>query len=459
MCDMHRRRFLVGSGATLLGAAGITGGLPRLAFADPEVDNTDLIVTVFLRGGMDGLSLVLPLNGADRGFYEAARPRLRIPVSGAGAALNLNGFLGMHPQGGSRAGATAASLYDLYVNGKLAIVQACGLNHPTRSHFDAQNYMELGTPGVRNTGFGWLTRHFQSATNLPDEIIMPSLAVGGTQQVCLRGNLETVNMTDAGAFRLDNIGISEWRSAQRVSLRTLVRNGTDDVHATSLQALDACGIVETYVNGTYTPSNGAVYPLGSFGDQMKLIARIAKLNLGLRGAAVDYGGWDTHDQQATGSTGFFANQVTTMTQALAALYQDLDGVGISQRMTIVVLSEFGRRLRENDDSGTDHGHGNFMLVLGGQVNGGIHGVWPGLRNDQLYDGADLAVTTDYRRVLSEIIIRRLGNNRLDQVFPGFNSYSPLGVVKGLDLPPWLPGTVFQDGFESGDKSHWTTSTP
>ena len=459
MCDMHRRRFLVGSGASLLGAAGIAGGLPRLAFADPEADNTDLIVTVFLRGGMDGLSLVLPLTGADRGYYEAARPRLKIPVSGTGAALNLNGFLGMHPQAASHAGPTATSLYDLYLSGKLAIVQACGLNHPTRSHFDAQNFMELGTPGVRNSGFGWLTRHFQSATNLPQDIIMPSLAVGGTQQVCLRGNLETVNMTDAGAFRLDNIGISEWRAAQRVSLRTMVRNGVDEVHETSLQALDAVGIVEQYVNGTYTPSNGAVYPQGGLGDQLKLIARIAKLNLGLRGAAVDYGGWDTHDQQATGATGYFANQITTLTQALTALYQDLDGVGITQRMTVVVLSEFGRRLRENDDSGTDHGHGNFVLVLGGQVNGGVHGVWPGLRNDQLYDGADLAVTTDYRRVLSEIVIRRLGNNRLDQVFPGYNNYAPLGVVKGLDLPPWLPGTVFQDGFESGDKGHWTESVP
>lgn len=457
MCDMHRRRFLVGSGASLL--AGVTG-LPRLAFADPEADNTDLIVTVFLRGGMDGMSLVFPLGGTDRGYYEAARPRLKIPASGTGSGLNLNGFLAIHPQAGSHAGAGAASLYDYYLAGKLAIVQACGLDHPTRSHFDAQNYMELGTPGVRNTGFGWLTRHFQSARNLPPDIIMPSLAVGSTQQVCLLGNLETVNMTDAGAFRLDNIGISEWRAAQRVSLREMVRAGTDEIHETSLQALDAVGIVETYVNGTYTPSNGAIYPQGGFGDQMKLIARIAKLNLGLRGAAVDFGGWDTHDQQATGSTGYFADQVTTLTQALAALYQDLDGaVGITQRMTVVVLSEFGRRLRENDDSGTDHGHGSFMLVMGGQVNGGVHGTWPGLRNDQLYDGADLAVTTDYRRVLSEIVIRRLGNNRLDQVFPGYANYTPIGVVKGLDLPPWLPGTVFLDGFESGDRSRWSIAVP
>ena len=193
---------------------------------------------------------------------------------------------------------------------------------------------------------------------------------------------------------------------------------------------------------------------------MALIARLAKLGLGLRGAAIDYGGWDTHDGQATGSTGFFANQVATLAQGMAALYQDLDGAnGVAQRMTVVVMSEFGRRLRENDDSGTDHGHGNVMLVMGGKVNGGVHGAWPGLRNDQLYDGADLAITTDYRRVLSEILIRRLGNNRLDLVFPGYNGYQPMNVVQGLDLPPWLPGTVFMDGFESGDKSRWTRSFP
>jgi uncharacterized protein (DUF1501 family) len=128
-------------------------------------------------------------------------------------------------------------------------------------------------------------------------------------------------------------------------------------------------------------------------------------------------------------------------------------------MTVVVQSEFGRRLRENDDSGTDHGHGNVMLVMGGHVNGGVHGTWPGLHNDQLYDRADLAVTTDYRRVLAEIMIRRLGNNRLDQIFPGYTTYQPLNVVQGLDLPPWMPGTVFLDGFETGDRSRWTRSVP
>jgi uncharacterized protein (DUF1501 family) len=438
----------------------MVGGIPRLAFGSPDTINEELVVVVFLRGGIDGLSLAMPLAGADRSYYEAARPRLKIPVNGTGAALPLNGFLGIHPAANSRAGTGAASLYDYYAAGKLAVVHACGLDHPTRSHFDAQAYMELGTPGQGGTGAGWLTRHFQTAGNLPPDIIMPSLAVGSSQQASLLGNLETINMEDADSFGLDNIGHWEWRQGQRVALRQMINSDTDVVHQASLQALDAVGIIETYVSGDYLPANGAVYPNNGFGEQMALIARLAKLGLGLRAATIDFGGWDTHDGQANGATGYFANQVATLSQGLAALYQDLDGAGgIAQRMTVVVQSEFGRRLRENDDSGTDHGHGNVMLVMGGHVNGGVHGTWPGLHNDQLYDRADLAVTTDYRRVLAEIMIRRLGNNRLDQIFPGYTTYQPLNVVQGLDLPPWMPGTVFLDGFETGDRSRWTRSVP
>ena len=146
--------------------------------------------------------------------------------------------------------------------------------------------------------------------------------------------------------------------------------------------------------------------------------------------------------------------------ALAAFYTDLDGAGgqnYTQRLTVVVMSEFGRRLRENDDGGTDHGHGNFMLVMGGNTIGGVHGTWPGLSNAQLFDGADLEVTTDYRRVLSEILIRRMCNNRIGQVFPGYSGYTPLGIVQGTDLPPVDEHHVFEDGFESGGLGNWSHS--
>jgi uncharacterized protein (DUF1501 family) len=458
MCDLDRRRFLATTGAATVW--GVSGGLTHLAFASPGVAyNDELLVMVFLRGGVDGLSFVMPIGGSDRGYYEAARPRLRIPATGAGAALPLGGIFGIHPSAGTPAGPTAASLYNYYAAGKVAVVHACGLDHPTRSHFDAMAYMELGTPGSRATPSGWLTRHFQSATNLPPEIVMPSVAVGSNQQASLLSHLETVNMIDAGVFRLDNIGHWEWRDEQRVALRQLLMAGGDLVHQSSLQALDAVGIVETYVSDDYTPGNGAVYPNSGFGEQMALVAQLAKLDVGLRVAAVDFGGWDTHDGQASGSTGYFADRVATLSQGLAALYQDLDGAGLTNRLTVVVQSEFGRRLRENDDYGTDHGHGNFMLLMGGNVNGGVHGTWPGLRNDQLYDGADLAITTDFRRVLSEVLIRRLGNNRLDVVFPGYTGYQPMNVVRGVDVPPWQTGTVFLDGFETGDRSRWSHSVP
>ncbi len=456
MCDRDRRRFLTAAAGTLCGVA-----MPsRFTFAGGgEAFNEELMVLVFLRGGIDGLSLVMPVGGSDRGYYETARTRLRIPVSGTGAALPLGGIFGIHPSAATRAGATAASLYDYYLAGRVGIVHACGLDHPTRSHFDAQAYMELGTPGTVGASAGWLTRHFQSAANLPTEIVMPSVAIGSTQQAALLGSLEAINMADECVFRLDNVGHWEWRAAQRVALRQLVTSGASAVHQTSLQALDAVGIVETYVSGDYTPGNGAVYPNNEFGEQMALVARLAKLGLGLRVAAIDFGGWDTHDGQASGSTGYYADRVASLTQAMAALYQDLDGAGMAQRLTMIVQSEFGRRLRENDDSGTDHGHGNVMLLMGGNVNGGVHGVWPGLRNDQLYDGADLAITPAVRRVLSEVLIRRLGNNRLDQVFPGYTGYQPLNVVRGVDLPPWTPGSIFLDGFESGDRARWSRTVP
>jgi len=187
---------------------------------------------------------------------------------------------------------------------------------------------------------------------------------------------------------------------------------------------------------------------------------MVKLDLGLRVATVDFGGWDTHNGQGSDGGGYFYTHVQELARAMAAFYTDLDGAGsqnYTQRLTLVVMSEFGRRFRENADGGTDHGHGNFMLVMSGNAIGGVHGTWPGLSNGQLFDGADLAVTTDYRRVLSEILIRRMGNNQLGEIFPGYGDYQPLGVVTGVDLPPNFGPEIFTDGFESGDLSGWSSS--
>lgn len=455
MFQPTRRGFVVGCSTAIASLAG--SRFNSFAFAQGSGSggavNDELLVVLFLRGGQDGLNLVVPTGGAsnDRQHYEQARPNLRLPVSGAGAALPLGALgattFGMHPG--------AAPLHELFQDGRLAIVTACGMAANERSHFDSMNWMELGTPGVSNITNGWLTRHFQSADNLPSEIIMPSLAVGGTQTISLLASYDTINLSSVDSFSLST-GPWAWRSSQRAALRHLYAGGTSFVHQTGLQALDAVDIIELYASGAYTPANGAVYPQTWFGDNLRTIAQMTKLDLGLRVATLDLGGWDTHENQGNAGGGMYGGLVEELAQGLAALYTDLDGVGAAnyaQRLTVVVMSEFGRRVYENADSGTDHGHGNNMLVLSGSALGGLHGTWPGLADDQLNDG-DVEVTTDFRRVLSEILIRRLGNPNLGTIFPGYQAYSPLGVVAGVDLPP-IGADLFTDGFESGDPNHWS----
>jgi uncharacterized protein (DUF1501 family) len=227
-------------------------------------------------------------------------------------------------------------------------------------------------------------------------------------------------------------GYWKYEDAQRVALRSMY-NGDTWLYRSGTLTLDMVDLIENLNPGTYAPANGAVYPSGSFGDNLKALAQMVKMNVGLRVATVDLGGWDTHENQGDGSGGYFANQLTQLSQGLAAFYTDLNGSGANNytnRLTVAVLSEFGRRLRENANHGTDHGHGSVMLLLGGNVNGGsIYGTWPGLSVDELYDRADLAVTTDYRNVLSEILVKRLGNPYIDQVFPGFTDYQPLGLLR------------------------------
>ena len=447
-----RRRFVQGCSAAIAGMAGAR--FTNLVFGAPgDANNEEILVVVFLRGGMDGLNVVMPIAGVDRGYYEAARPDLKVPASGAGSALALSSQFGLHP--------AAAPLHSLYQGGKMAVVLAAGLDEANRSHFDAQEYIERGTPGDRTTATGWLARHFASAGNLPDEIVMPSLSVGNTQATSLFGNRDTINLTDPDSFNLQ-IGPWGWRDAQRLALRHLYTGDETWLHVSGLQALDAMDIIELNTSGSHTPANGAVYPSNSFGDSMQVVAQMVKLDLGLRVAAVDLGGWDTHNGQGDGSGGFFAGLLGTLAEGMAALYTDLDGVdaaNYSQRLTVVAQSEFGRRLYQNDDDGTDHGHGNVMFVLSGNAVGGVHGSWPGLAPAQLFDNADLQVTTDFRRVLSEILIRRLGNNHLGYVFPGYTDYSPLGVVSGTDIPPdYTAGAdgIFADGFETGDAGGWSS---
>ncbi len=243
MSQPTRRGFVAGCSAAI---AGLTGArFPSLAFADPELDiNNEVLVVVFLRGGMDGLNMVVPTSGNDRGYYESARPNIAVPLSGADSALSLDGHFGFHR--------AALPLHELYQDGKVAVVNATGLDEASRSHFDSMEYIERGTPGNRTTATGWLARHFSSAPNLPAQIVMPSVSVGNLQATSLLGDRNTINMGDPDSFNLQ-IGPWEWRDAQRVALRHMYSGDNTWVHASGLQALDAMDIIELNTTGSYTP--------------------------------------------------------------------------------------------------------------------------------------------------------------------------------------------------------------
>ena len=441
-----RREVVCGCSAAIAALAGSRFG--SLTFADEGISNCDTMVVIFLRGGMDGLSAFPPLEGADRGHYQTARPNLSIPVTGPNAARELGGNWGVHPAG--------AALQGLYQDGRLALVQACGRSEVNRSHFDAMQIMEMSAPAGQTQGMGWLARHLATASNLPPAAQLSSLAVGDLQPTSLTGNYDTVNFFHPEYFQVSGIG--HWLDDELAALRQLYQLHDTWLHDSGRKAFDAMNLVQENMSSDYTPANGASYPETAFGEHMQIVAQMIKLDLGLQVATVDLGGWDTHEGQGNGATGFFAGLFGELANALAALYTDLDEGGSNSplaRTTVVVMSEFGREVRENSDNGTEHGHGNMMMVLGGPVNGGIHGQFPGLHPDAREDGTDVAVTTDYRQVLAEILIRRQGNARLGQIFPSYYGYSPLGVVQGVDLPIDDPSTLFSDDFESGAVNRWS----
>jgi uncharacterized protein (DUF1501 family) len=403
---LPRRQFLQGCSAAIAEMVGAR--LTNLAFA--KQDNPyDTLVVVFLRGGWDALNVVTPISGDDRGIYEKARPDIRI-----NDLLPLNDQFGLHP--------ALAPLYDLYQQGKAGVVHAVGLDVDTRSHFDAQEYIELGTPGSKSVASGWITRHLQT-TGISS--ILPTISTAGLP-TSLLNFVPTVSLSSPDEFSLWDNGL---RDSHINALKQLYK-GESIVHRAGARTLDALDIVSPLSGGGYQPSNGATYNDDEFGIQLKTVAQMIKLEAGLRVATVDFGGWDTHEYQNDGNGGYMGDLLNSLATGLANFYLDLDS-GYTEKLSVVVVSEFGRRLVQNDSYGTDHGHGNVMFTVGGNINGGqVFGNWPGLGNDQLYDHADLAVTTDYRQVLSELLSKRLGNNDVEAVFPGFSgAYNPLGIFK------------------------------
>lgn len=418
---MERRAF-VKSGALALVTMGLSPSFLRRTTFGMELTKTangKILICLFQRGAADALNIVVPHG--ERAYYTM-RPSIAIPQPSRGAvgsALDLDGFFGLHP--------SLAPLKPLYDRGLLAPVHAVGSPSATRSHFDAQDYMESGTPDVKGTTDGWLNRYL-AAKGTCDECNLaktPFRAVSLTAQTprVLGGPSPTVAMNSLDEFTVRATG----SSAQR--LEALYRTGSADlVHGTGAEMFEAVKMLRAANPRKYLPQNGAEYPRSQFGQRLLQIAQLVKANVGLEIAFADIGGWDTHVNQGS-STGQLAQRLDDFARSIGALVTDL-----GDRMddvVILTMSEFGRMARENGNRGTDHGHAGALFVIGGNVKGGkVHGKWPGLEQEQLYEGRDLALTTDFRSVFAEVVSDHLGARALDRIFPGFTAQPSafLGLV-------------------------------
>jgi uncharacterized protein (DUF1501 family) len=390
--------------------------MPRYAFAPANrAPRGDVLICVFLRGGADGLNVIVP-HGDDA--YYTARPTLNIAHPDDSKAdrnkksLNLDGFFGLHP--------ALSPLLPIFKSNGMVAVHATGSPDPTRSHFDAMDFMERGTPGSHALSTGWIGRHLASldtGTNAP----MRAIGWGASLQASLRGAISATAIQSIVNYHL--AGRKDMATEMLAALNSLYAADAATLKAVSDQTNAVLDLVSRINVADYKPTNGAQYEDNNqFDMALMQTAALIKADVGLEVAAIDLGGWDTHQNEEAD----LAKELTGLGKGLAAFYADMgDGM---KNITVVVMSEFGRRVQENASGGTDHGHGNFMLLMGGHlVNKTVVADWPGLAPDKLVNlsndasitSGDLAITIDYRDVLSEILVNRLNNNVVDQVFPDF----------------------------------------
>lgn len=407
-----RRIFLKSSAMAMVGVGATPLWLSRALYAaDAPSPRKKILVAIFQRGAVDGLNVVVP-HGESR--YYDLRPTIAIPRPDRtpDSAIDLDGFFGLHP--------SLEPLKSIYDSGHLAVVHAAGSPDPTRSHFDAQDFMESGTPGLKATTDGWLNRALAKEAKASP---VRAVSLGAQLPRTLRGRNDAVAINRLDDFQVRNaIGASTFESMYGAS--------TDKVlNGTGRETFDAVKLMQSIQKQGYTPANGAKYPGGRLGQSMQQIAQIIKSNVGLEVAFTDVGGWDTHVNEvgAKPSVGQLANLLNEFGHSLAAFYQDL-----GDRMadvTVVTMSEFGRTARENGDRGTDHGHANVMFAMGGDIRGGkVYGDWPGMAEEQLYENRDLNLTTDFRDVLGELVTRHLGNRQIASVFPGYTEPKYRGLI-------------------------------
>jgi uncharacterized protein (DUF1501 family) len=403
-----RRFFLKSSGLALASFAAAPSFLQRVALGQSVAGkDRPIIIAIFQRGAADGVSMVVPFGDKS---YAGARPQIAVPEPRAGnadASLDLDGFFALHPQ--------LAPFKPIYSAGNLAIVHAVGSPDNTRSHFDAQDYMESATPGTKSTADGWLNRYM---------LAKKEAKASPFRAVAFSANIPRSLMGSAPALAMTNIadfGVRSGKGGGQVaqSFEALYAEGaTDMLYGTGKEAFEAVKMLKRANPQQRRAANGANYPRTPYGQALLQIAQLIKSDLGLEVAFTDISGWDTHANQGA-ARGQLANRLREFSSGIAALYQDL-GDRMSN-VVILTMTEFGRTIRQNGSGGTDHGHASCLFALGGPVKGGkVYGQWPGLANDQLYEGRDLALTTDFRDVFAEVAARHMGATNLSTIFPGYN---------------------------------------
>ncbi len=411
-----RRIFLRNSALAMVGVGGAPLWLERALYAaDAPSPRKKILVAIFQRGAADGLNMVVPHG--EKAYY-ALRPTIAVPRPAAqagaqaDAAIDLDGFFGLNP--------ALAPLAPLYREGHLAIVDAVGSPDPTRSHFDAQDYMESGTPGRKATRDGWMNRALPPEQGKVSPV--RALALGAVLPRSLAGSNSAIAVQSLPGFQVRDPEMArQFEQMYRASKDPLLQTAAHDT-------FEAVAMLQSIGRQPYTTAGGAEYPRSPFGESLRQIAQLIKAGVGVEMAFADIGGWDHHVNEVgqRASEGQLPNLLRQYGQALAAFWKDM-----GDRMAdvaVVTMSEFGRTAKENGGRGTDHGHANCMFVMGGAVKGGkIYGRWPGLEREQLNEGRDLALTTDFRDVLGELVGRHLGNPTLSAVFPGYEP-KPLGLV-------------------------------
>jgi uncharacterized protein (DUF1501 family) len=396
---ISRRIFLRNSAIAMAGIGSAPLWLTRAALAaDQQGSRKKVLVAIFQRGAADGLNIVIPHG--ERRYYDL-RPTISIPrpSSSEDSVVDLDGFFGLHP--------SLAALKPLWQQQRLAIVHAAGSPDPTRSHFDAQDYMESGTPGLKATTDGWLNRALVSETGKISPVRAVSL--GPALPRALRGAGNAIAVENLNNFKVSDA------AASKVLQSMYAGSGDQVLNGTGRETFEAVALLQSIQKTPYQPAAGANYPKGRFGDNMRQIAQLIKADVGVEVAFADIGGWDHHVNEP----GQLKNVLSEFGNSLAAFYQDLGDR--MEDVVVVTMSEFGRTAQENGNRGTDHGHANVMFVMGGPVQGGrVYGKWPGLAPEQLNEERDLALTTDFRDVLGEAVYTHLGNRSMRSVFPNYD---------------------------------------